>query len=335
MTVRPGPWAAAAALAMALPALGGDRELPSASDGRNAWIAVERTTPEGSRHALLHHAPAMGCDCAREAFLLDRAPEAMAAADSRLWLVMPAEAGGRRDVYSTVAMRNPATGGHYSQPPGRMEIHPSLPGGIGLRGIAADGDRLLALLDDGTLLRLAAGAWRPDPAAPVVAGWRLAGVAGRPSLVDADGAVRRLGPDGAWSAPEANAVGAGFERYVDGSTRPLALVRGPDGTRRAVAPMPGGPVPRAVVPRSERASAVLALGDAIAIFTAVGDGGATIRRVDPLDGVAGPPAVLADHQPDASGWVCAAAGAFGALAALGTVAVRRAMRLKSRSADRR
>lgn len=326
--------AALAALAPCVGAAARDRELPAASDGRNAWIAVERTTPEGSRHALLHHAPAMGCDCAREAFLLDRAPEAMAAADSRAWLVMPVAAGGRRDVYATLALRNPLTGAFYSLPAGRLEIHPSLPGSDELRGIAADGDRLLALLGDGPLLELKAGSWRPDERA-AAAGCRLATVAGRPALVDPAGGFRLRAADGSWSPADPRSVGPGFERYVDGAPRAVALVRVAGEGLRAVVPGPGGPVTRAALPKAERASAILGLGDAIAVFTAVGDGGATIRRVDPLDGVTGPAVILGEQQADARGWICAAAGAFGALAALATVAVRRRLRLKSASPERR
>lgn len=327
--------AAAASLCILAAAHAGDRELPAASDGRNAWIVVERTAPAGTSHVLLHHAAAMGCDCAREAFVLDRAPEAMAAADGRLWLVMPPGPAGRRDVYSLRSFRNPMTGAHYSDPPGRLEIHPSLPGEGDLRGTATDGGSLLALGGDGIVLLLAGGGWRPMGGGPVPEGTRLATVAGGAALVDAAGGIRALGIDGAWQPKAPLPAVRGFERFVPGAPRPIALAVAPGEVRRAVLVSPGGAVPIATIEPSERASAVLGVGDALAVFAAVGDGSATIRWVDSIDGTLGAPVVLADRPGDAGGWVCLAAAAFGVLAALAAAALRRSMALKSASPDRR
>lgn len=313
----------------------GARELPAASDGKNAWIAVERTSPAGTSHVLLHHAVAMGCDCVREAFVLDRAPEAMAASDGRLWMVMPPGSSGRRDVYSLRSFRNPMTGAHYSDPAGRLEIHPSLPGEDELRGIAIDGDTLLALDGEGKVLLLAGGGWRPSGMDAAGEGTRLAMVAGRAALVDASGRVRVRGADGAWPpAPSLPAV-RGFERFVAGAPRPIALASVPGERRRVLLVAPGGAVPIAAIDPAERASAVLGIGDSLAVFAAVGDGSATVQWVDSIDGTLGARVVLADQPGDARAWVCLAAAALGAVAAVAAALLRRSTALKSASSERR
>ena len=216
---------------------GGDRTLAGASDGTHAWFAVERTRAGGTEWVLLHHATAMNCDCVREAFTLPRAPEAMSALRGTLWIVLPPEsAGARRDVYSVSAVRNPATGAFYSDPPTRMAIHPSLPGDGELRGVAALDDRLLALRAGAagtTLEELAPRGWTAVTDPPATAGVRLALLAGRPALVDAAGGTAVRSADGHWAPSGMAAAGPGFMQLVSGAARGVALVR-LEGDKRAI-----------------------------------------------------------------------------------------------------
>ena len=321
------------ALLLAPAAHAGDRAMPAASDGRNAWIVVERTRAAGTERVLLHHAIDMGCDCVREAMSLPRAVEALAAAGPRLWMVLaPAQAGGRRDVYSLGMERNPATGAFYS---GAVLIHPSLPGDGELLGIAALDDGVLALRAGAPLEVLGSRGWSPVADPPPTAGMRLATVAGRPALVGPDARVRVRNQDGTWSVQDLRTQGSGFLGFIDGARRPAVLMRLERGMR-AIDILRSDSVLRvSSFEAPDRASAVLGLGDAFAIFVPTGEGGAAIRRIDPVGGVLGPAVVLSPQKSDASAWACGGALGFALLGIGSGLLLRRALRLKSPDTERR
>ena len=318
---------------------GGDRTLAGASDGTHAWFAVERTRAGGTEWVLLHHATAMNCDCVREAFTLPRAPEAMSALRGTLWIVLPPEsAGARRDVYSVSAVRNPATGAFYSDPPTRMAIHPSLPGDGELCGVAALDDRLLALRAGAagtTLEELAPRGWTAVIDPPATAGVRLALLAGRPALVDAAGGTAVRSADGHWAPSGMAAAGPGFMQLVSGAARGAALVR-LEGDKRAIDYLGASAALRlATFEAPDRAFTVLGLGDECAIFVPTGEGGAAMQRIDSVGGVVGPLVVMGAQPSDATTWVCLAAVVVGSAGAASGALLRRSWRLKSAAAERR
>jgi hypothetical protein len=290
-------WLAAAA--PSLPARAEARPLVAASDGVHAWMVVERTRAAGTEHVLLHHAEPMGCDCVHEAFVLSERPEALAAAEDRVWMVMPAGPAGRRDVYSLSVQRNPATGAYYSLPPGRLEIHPSLPAG---------GELLSASIRGGTLEVRRSGA-RPE--ALVASGWIEASDAGAES------------PDPPFSVS------------VPGAARRARLVRLDSGMRAIEYVTGSGVVRLAEFEAPSRAFAVLGVGDRFGIFVPTGEGGAAVRWVDPIDGTVASQQVLEPQPADATTWVCLAVLAVMAVGAVAGLAARRVLRLKSSVAERR
>ena len=85
----------------------------------------------------------------------------------------------------------------------------------------------------------------------------------------------------------------------------------------------------------DRASAVLGLGDAFAIFVPTGEGGAAIRRIDPVGGALGPAVVLSPQKSDASAWACGGALGFALLGIGSGLLLRRVLRLKSPDTERR
>jgi len=329
-----GRWLMVALALLVVPAArAGDRAMPAASDGRNAWIVVERTRATGTERVLLHHSVDMGCDCVREAMSLPRAVEALAAAGPRLWMVLsPAQAGGRRDVYSLAMERNPATGAFYS---GAVLIHPSLPGDGELLGVAPLDDGLLALRSGAPLEVLGSRGWLPVADAPPVTGMRLATVARSPALVGADARITVRLPDGTWAAQDVRARDGGFLGFIDGARRPAALMR-LDRGMRAIDILRSDTVLRvSSFEAPDRASAVLGLGDAFAIFVPTGEGGAAIRRIDPVGGALGPAVVLQPQKSDASAWACGGALGFALLGVGSGLLLRRVLRLKSPDTERR
>jgi hypothetical protein len=316
---------------------GADRAtLPAASDGTHAWIVVERTAPTGTQHVVLHHALAMGGSFVREAFILPSRPEAIAAADAVVWIVMPpAERGARRDVFSSTAVRSPATGAFYSDPPGRLSIHPSLPGEGALLGVAVDGGALLAWRSGGSIERLGPSGWRPLESAIPTGACMLSTVSGRPAVLGGIGPVALLGADGAF-APMPWRVPAGARVWpVDGSTRPAVGIDVADGGVRIELLRAGPPIAFASIEAPGRPFVVLGLGGSFALFATTGEGGLSIRRVDPISGKPMPAEILEPQRADASGWVCMAALAFAALGVAAGLAVRRALGLKAARADGR
>lgn len=335
---RAGCAFASAAVALAAGAGAADDRsiLPAASDGAHAWIVAERTSPTGTQHVVLHHALAMGGDFVREAFVLPRRPEAIAAFAATVWIVMPpAERGARRDVFSSTAVRSPATGAFYSDPPGRLSIHPSLPGDGALLGVSVMDGSLLAWRSGAPVERLGSSAWTPLAASPSPGSSMLSTMVGRPATLGADGPIALLGPEGRF-APAPWQVPAGR------SVRPIAGARRPD-----VAVDDGGPgiridrlrdgpsIALATIEPPDRPFALLGMGESVAVFATTGEGGLSIRRVDPISGVCSPAAVLEPQRADASGWVCMAALAFAALGVAAGLAVRRALGLKAARTDGR
>ncbi|MBM4099262.1 MAG: hypothetical protein FJ260_04805 [Planctomycetes bacterium] len=337
MSARRG-WASAACgvlLAAALhgPARAEGRSLPVAADAGHAWFVAERARAAGMEHVLLHHASAMGCDCVREALVLPAAPEAMAATGSDVWLVMPAGSVGRRDVLRVTSARNPATGAWFAPAP--PSVLPSLPGDGALRGIAPVADGLLALRDGAGLELLSAGRWQPLAGAPDDAGCVLVPFAGGPALVDEAGAIRMRSPDGQWTALDVGAAGAGRLGFVPGAVRPTAEIRVDGGARSVRALVRGASLEVARYDPPERASGLVAIGDGLVLVLPTGEGGAAFRRFDPVTGAPGAPSVLEPQPADATRWVCLPSLAMLALATTVFVAMRRNMRLKSGSAERR
>jgi hypothetical protein len=318
-------------------AQGADRAvLPAASDGTHAWIVVERTSPTGTQHVVLHHALAMGGSYVREAFILPSRPEAIAAADAVAWIVMPpAGRGARRDVFSSTAVRSPATGAFYSDPPGRLSIHPSLPGEGALLGVAVDGGALLAWRSGGPIERLGSLGWSPLQAAIPSGASALSMVSGRPAVMGGIGPISLLGADGTF-APTPWRVPAGARVWsIDGSRLPAVAIDAADGGVRIDVLRAGPPIAFASIEPPGRPFAVLGLGGSFALFATTGEGGLSIRRVDPVSGQAMPAEILEPQRADASGWVCMAALAFAALGVAAGLAVRRALGLKAARADGR
>ena len=279
------------------------RPLVAASDGVHAWLVVERTRAAGTEHVLLHHAEPMGCDCVREAFVLPERPEALAASEDRVWIVMPAGTGGRRDVYSLGTQRNPATGAYFSVPTGRLEIHPSLDGGGELASVAVRGGRLEV---------------------------RRSGTGAGPS-------GQALGPAG-WTdlaAEAGEAPAPPFSERVSGAARRARLVRLDSGRRAIEYDGPSGAVRLAEFEPPARAFAVLGVGDRFGVFVPTGEGGAAVRWVDPVDGTVSPQRVLEPQAADATAWVCVPVLGVMAAGAMAGLAARRFLRLKSSIADRR
>jgi hypothetical protein len=332
-----------AAALVALGALAGaaaaasDRALlPSASDGAHAWIVVERTAPSGAEHVVLHHALAMGGSFVREAFVLPRRPEAIAAADASVWIVMPpAERGARRDVFSSTAVRSPATGAFYADPPGRLAIHPSLPGDGALLGLSVEDGALLAWRAGASIERLGSSGWTAL-GTPVPAGASmLSTVAGRPAVLGGAGPIALLGADGAF-APASWQVPSGARVWpIEGCRRPAVGIADGDGVTRIEFLRDGAPIALARLEAPGRPFTVLGLGGSIAVFAATGEGGLSIRRIDPISGQPTAAEVLEPQRADASGWVCMAALAFAALGVAAGLAVRRALGLKAARADGR
>lgn len=104
-------------------------EMLAASSGDHVWwIAVDSDAESSSdtRFRLYHHALDMEGPHFRAPLTLPRKPIALAAHADRLWIVFPAE-DDRREVYSTRASKNPATGLYFYEPAGRLEIEDALP----------------------------------------------------------------------------------------------------------------------------------------------------------------------------------------------------------------
>jgi hypothetical protein len=127
----------------------------------------------------------------------------------------------------------------------------------------------------------------------------------------------------------------GFLGFIDGARRPTALVR-LDRGMRAIEILRSDSVLRvSVLEAPDRASAVLGLGDAFAIFVPTGEGGAAIRRIDPVGGMLGPAVVLSPQKSDASAWACGGALGFALLGIGSGLLLRRVLRLKSPDTERR
>ena len=329
-------WLSAWVIATGPAAAADGTPLPAASDGTNAWVVVERTAPAGAQHVVLHHALAMGGSYVREAFVLPRRPEGIAAADAAVWIVMPpAERGARRDVFSSTAVRSPATGAFYSDPPGRLSIHASLPGDGALLGLAVDGGALLAWRSGAPIERLGPSGWTPLSATVPVGASMLSTIAGRPAVLGGVGPVALLGAEGAFSPAPWRVPAAGRVWPIEGTRRPAVGIDAGDGGMRIELLRDGPPIPFASIDAPGRPSAVLGLGESVAVFASTGEGGLSIRRVDPITGKSMPAEVLEPQRADASGWVCMAALAFAALGVAAGLAVRHALGLKAARADRR
>ena len=327
--------ACAALLAAVLPgaAFAEGRPLPVAADAGHAWFVAERARAAGMEHVLLHHASAMGCDCVREALVLPAAPEAMAATGSDVWLLMPAGASGRRDVLRVSSSRNPATGAWFAPAP--PSVLPSLPADGAVRGFAPLADGVLVLREGAGLEFLSAGRWQPLAGAPDAAGCVLVPFAGGPALVDAAGAIRVRSADGTWSPLDVGAAGPGRLGFVPGAARPTAELRLDGGVRSVRALVRGASLEVARYDPPERASGLVAIGDGLVLVSPTGEGGASFRRFDPVTGLLSAPSVLEPQPADATRWVCLPSLAMLGLAVAAFVAVRRDMRLKSGSAERR
>lgn len=149
-----------------------ERHAPLAcSSGSHAWWVRS----EG-REYLLEHVADTGdgvpSGVHRAAAFTDE-PVAIAAFDDRVWVAFRAE-GGRCEVVSGRAVRNPASGLWFSVPPSLRRC-PSLPGD-GVPCLAAVGDRLFAIAQGG-LLELVGERWvsREPPAGVSLKDCQLAG----------------------------------------------------------------------------------------------------------------------------------------------------------------
>lgn len=139
------------------------------SGGSHAWWV--RT--DGQRHFLEHVAlQANGTRSGiHEVATFEDRPVALAASEDRVWVAFE-PAAGRCEVVGGRAIRNPASGLWFTSPPA-LRLNPSL-ASESAPGLAATGDRLLALTEQG-LKELAGGRWidRPLPAGVVASACRL------------------------------------------------------------------------------------------------------------------------------------------------------------------
>lgn len=276
--------------------------VPAASDGEHLWAAFERNTPAGREHVLLHHARGMNGAFARRAFAFRQAPLAVAAEGGRVWVVLDAAPGARREVATALVARNPATGAFYDDPPGRMELRRSLAREGDLRGLVAADGALFALRAGATLERLGSGDWEAVPGAPAadeIA--RLVRLDGRPAVLAPDGRARVLARDGSWS--DATLAVPKLLDLIPGAARPAAMAFAPEGGIALLYLRDGGTVALATIQPPPQPWALLGEGDDFALLIGTGEGGAAMRRIDGVRGEIAPAQVLAPQPIDPRAWL--------------------------------
>lgn len=142
--------------------------LPAASSDEHIWfVAPDEQDPDLYR--LFVHGLPMDGPHYRGFFTMSRQPEAMAAWDQRVWLVMsgdPDDEQPQRQVLHLKAQRLPVQGLYVPEPENRFRIGPSLPGRAVLAGLAGTKDGPVVLLSPEPRA-LSEGGEGDDPDAPI------------------------------------------------------------------------------------------------------------------------------------------------------------------------
>lgn len=309
-----------------LPALGAASsaaDLPTlraASSGEHLWIAAPRPAPS-PEVAILHAAGGAVRDCGS----VDALPDALVADGSRVWILMPPSPdAGSAPVYSLRATFNPISSRWFSEPIGRFEVLPSVPGTAPLAGAAASDGTLVTLQggDAPSLRELLGSAWTPAamppglPSGMMLHAWPGASGPGW-ALVARDGADLRAwtrspadaNGAGTWAAATLPGSGEGLVLVVTGASRPTVLRRAaPAGDRGApewalAYARADGPLEIARIATPGQPWTVVGTGDAFSLVTVSEPGSVSVSPIDSVDGRVGAPMTLADAPSAAGEWL--------------------------------
>lgn len=266
---------------------------------------------------ILHSARGAVRDCGS----LDAMPDALVAGDARLWMVMPPSPGsGTSAVYSVRATYNPISDRWFSEPIGRFEVLPSVPGGAHLAGAASESQALLVLqgsappslleqrgagwgelplpvgLPPGTMLH--PWAWRDGP------GWALIARDGDdlrtwmlPPVAEGDTSRE-------WVGTTMPGSGAGLALVVTGSSRPAVLRQsGGDGGWALVYARADGPLEIARIEAPDLPWTVVGMGDSFSIVSVNDAGDVYSSPIDSVEGTVGTSVPLAQAPSTAGDWL--------------------------------
>lgn len=291
--------------------------LRAASSGEHLWVAAPAlpTQPEGVR--VLHSVRGS----VRECGTLDAMPDALVAADSRVWMVMPPlSGGGPSPVYSVRATYNQISDRWFSEPIGRFEVLPSIPSGGHLSGAATTDQTLLALQGSAqpVLLEQRGAGWFALPLPELLtpgtmlhqwpsregSGW---------ALIARDGddlrtwTVRAPEPGTEaleWSSAVMPGSGAGLGLVVTGASRPTVLRHsGGDGGWSLAYARADGPLEIARIEAPYAPWTVVGVGDSFAILTLSESGLLSAAPIDSVKGTVGEAAPLVEAPSTAGEWL--------------------------------
>ncbi len=316
-------------------------EMPGAASGPNVWFATP--DPERERRSFVHH-HATDRENDREeplvrvAAVLDAEVEAMAAFESRVWIVLEPRAGlePRREVVTLETARNPVSDLDYSWPREGPTLLPSLPGDGRLMDFAAGTSGPVALWwpeslrservrrsDSGEsvpkLLRFdRRGRWEtvdlpvPDGVAP----WsRLVGLGeGRIGVLAAleDGVGCRVAPLEIAEGDDGPSLGDAFETWSVRESdlvattvamgRPLVVLRRAFARIDLAYPRGGGLLELATLDTPAAGWRLDGTSDGIRHLVQ-DDETFVVRSIDPIDGAIGPARTLESPTFGAGAWL--------------------------------
>lgn len=291
--------------------------LRAASSGEHLWVAAPPASGDAEGVRILHAVRGSVRHCGS----LDAVPDALVAAESRLWMVMPpGSGGGPAPVYSVRAAYNPISDRWFSEPIGRFEVLPSVPGGAHLSGAASQGQSLLALqgTDPPTLLMQRVSGWVPVdvpdglPATTMLHRWPSRDGSGW-ALIARDGddlrtwtvSAPELGSEQLpWSSALMPGAGNGMGLVVSGASRPAVLSRANDGSAWVLSyARADGPLELARIVPPELPWTVVGAGDSFAIVTLSESGALGVAPIDSVDGTVGTAATLTEAPSTAGDWL--------------------------------
>ncbi len=285
-----------------------DARLPGASSDDHLWVVVDRDDPTGERITLQHDAREADGSHLSGALPLSRVPEAIAAWDNRLWLVMPPQRQDRqrREAFTVEILFNPLLRSWFHSPHDHLRAVESIEGAGRLEGLVGTAEGPVALISPGPrdaqgsarLLQLRAGRWG-EQALPE--GFRAGGRChlaaagddgrilvilhqpdhGRPPVVWwRDGEAR-------WtqSAPAAAVAALCCTTRIDATV--LLIIEEEDRLKLAYL-RPHRLLELADLPRPDRRFAVLGLSDGPRLIEEGERGELLMRRIDPMTGAPGP-----------------------------------------------
>ena len=291
--------------------------LRAASSGEHLWIAAPapQGTAEGVR--ILHSV----AGAVRECGTLDTMPDALVAGDSRLWMIMPPMPGaGVSPVYSVRATYNPISDRWFSEPIGRFEVLPSIPGGAHLSGAASEGQSLLALQGSApaSLIEQRGATWTalavPTglPAETMLHQWPSRDGAGW-ALIAREGDDLRTwtvrapepGSDALdWSSAVMPGAGSGLGLVVSGASRPTVLRQSrEDGGWTLAYARADGPLEIARISAPEVPWTVVGVGDSFAIVSVGESGEVSTARIDSVEGTVAGATPLTQAPSTAGDWL--------------------------------